>query len=178
MTDRIRLQRRPIVAVRSGDEPSITFEEFFERERNRLFRMLCDVTGSRHEAEELSQEAFLRIWQRWPSVREMEAPAGYLHRTAMNLFRKRYRRASLALRRSVGLAAPRDVYEQVDDRDAIDHALRALTPRQRAAMVLTELLGYSPEEAGSILGIKASTVRALNFQGRTALRAGREAANG
>jgi DNA-directed RNA polymerase specialized sigma24 family protein len=65
----------------------------------------------------------------------------------------------------------------VDDRDAIAHALRSLTPRQRAAMVLTEMLGYSPEEAGSMLGIKASTVRALNFQGRTALRAGREAAD-
>ncbi len=177
MTDRVRLQARATVATPVSDEASVNFEEFFEAERDRLFRMLCVVTGSRHEAEELSQEAFLRIWQRWSTVREMAEPAGYLHRTAMNLFRKRYRRAALTMRKSVRLASQHDVFEQVDDRDEIDHALRSLTPRQRAALVLTEMLGYSPEEAGSILGIKASTIRALNFQGRTALRAGREVAD-
>ena len=178
MVRQVRLRpRAPSAEIAQDDAAPVTFEEFFDAERDRLFRMLCVVTGSRHEAEELSQEAFLRIWERWSEVRSMDEPEGYLHRTAMNLFRKRYRRAVIALRTTIGMAPPQDVFEQVDDRDAIAHALRSLTPRQRAALVLTEMLGYSPEEAGSILGIKASTVRALNFQGRAALRAGREAAD-
>ena len=152
MMHRMGLRLREASGEMAHDEPSATFEGFFDAERDRLFRMLCVVTGSRHEAEELSQEAFLRVWQRWSEVRRMDEPEGYLHRTAMNLFRKRYRRASMALRTTVGLAAPQDVFEQVDDRDTIAHALRSLTPRQRAAMVLTEMLGYSPEEAGSSPG--------------------------
>jgi RNA polymerase sigma-70 factor (ECF subfamily) len=177
MVPEASLRSREASAEMGHDAPSVTFEGFFDAERDRLFRMLCIVTGSRHEAEELSQEAFLRVWARWSEVRSMDEPEGYLHRTAMNLFRKRYRRASLALRTTIGLAPPQDAFDQVADRDTIAHALRSLTPRQRAAMVLTEMLGYSPQEAGSILGIKASTVRALTFQGRTALRAGREGAD-
>jgi RNA polymerase sigma-70 factor (ECF subfamily) len=49
-------------------------------------------------------------------------------------------------------------------------ALGQLTPRQRAALVLTEMIGYSSEEAASILGVRPGTVRALAFQGRAALR--------
>jgi len=49
--------------------------------------------------------------------------------------------------------------------------LLGLTPRQRAALLLVDLLGYPSEQAASILGVHASTVRALATQGRRALRA-------
>jgi DNA-directed RNA polymerase specialized sigma24 family protein len=48
--------------------------------------------------------------------------------------------------------------------------LSLLPPRQRAALVLTEVLRYTAEEAGEMLGIRASTVRALHFQARASLR--------
>jgi len=155
-------------ATMAGEPAS--FEEFFYLERDRLFRMLCVITWSRQEAEDLSQDAFARVWERWDSVSAMDNPAGYLHRTAMNLFRSRYRRAVLAARRTIGVPAPRDDYELVDDRQAALHVLRALPPRQRAALVLMEVMRYTAEEAGSMLGIRASTVRALHFQARSALR--------
>jgi RNA polymerase sigma factor (sigma-70 family) len=88
----------------------------------------------------------------------------------MNLFRSRYRRALLAARRGIGLAAQEDVYEAVDDRQVALQALSSLAPRQRAAIVLTEVLRYTAEEAGSMLGIRAATVRALHFQARSALK--------
>ena len=56
------------------------------------------MTGNRAEAEELMQDAFLSVWERWDRVSGMDDPIGYLYRTAMNLFRKRYRRAMLAVR--------------------------------------------------------------------------------
>jgi DNA-directed RNA polymerase specialized sigma24 family protein len=52
----------------------------------------------------------------------------------------------------------------------LSEALRALTSRQRAALVLTELLGYSADEAAEALGVKASTIGALKYQGRAALK--------
>jgi RNA polymerase sigma-70 factor, ECF subfamily len=105
----------------------------------------------------------------------MDDPAGYLQRTAMNLFRSQYRRARIALKRAAALAPERDVFEVVEDRDAATQALARLTPRQRAALVLTEALGYSGEEAGRLLGIKASTVWALTHQARASLRGTMEA---
>ncbi len=147
-----------------------SFEEFFHVERDRLFRVMFVITKNRHEAEDLSQEAFARVWERWDSIGAMENPTGYLHRTAMNLFRSRYRRALFAARRGIGNAAEKDAYEAIDDRQVALQALGTLTPRQRAAIVLTEVLQYTAEEAGSMLGIRAATVRALHFQARSALK--------
>jgi RNA polymerase sigma-70 factor (ECF subfamily) len=163
---------------RQMDTEPLAFEPFFEAQKERLLRMLSVITGSRAEAEDLAQEAFTRLFERWESVTVMEDPTGYLHRTAMNLFRNQYRRARVALRRSVGFGPQRDVFEPVEDRDAAARAMGALTPRQRAALVLTEALGYSGEEVGQLLGIKASTVWALTHQARAALRGTAEAIDG
>lgn len=81
-----------------------SFETFYQAEARTLFRRLWLVTGNHAEAEELMQDAFLRVWERWDRVGGMDDPLGYLYRTAMNLFRKRYRRAMLAVRRTAGLA--------------------------------------------------------------------------
>ena len=159
----------------SMDAEPVTFEGFFEDEKERLLRILSVITGSRAEAEDLAQEAFTRVFERWETVTQMEDPAGYLHRTAMNLFRNQYRRARVALRRAVGAGPEQDVFKPVEDRDAAARALGSLTPRQRAAIVLTEALDYSGEEAGQLLGIKASTVWALTHQARAALRGTAEA---
>jgi RNA polymerase sigma factor (sigma-70 family) len=156
----------------------VTFDGFFEDQKERLLRILSVITGSRAEAEDLAQEAFTRVFERWGTVAAMEDPAGYLHRTAMNLFRNQYRRARVRLARTVGLGPEQDVFKPVEDRDTAARALGALTPRQRAALGLTEALGYSGEETGWLLGIKASTVWALTHQARTALRGSVEAIDG
>jgi RNA polymerase sigma-70 factor (ECF subfamily) len=156
----------------------VTFESFFEDEKDRLLRALYVITGSRGEAEELAQESFTRVFERWDHVTAMEDPAGYLHRTAMNLFRKQLRRVRMAVQRTIGLAPQQDVYELVDDRALLADMLASLTPRQRAALVLTEALGYSGEEAGRMLGIKASTVWALTHQARANLKATTEEIDG
>jgi RNA polymerase sigma factor (sigma-70 family) len=162
-----------------GTAPSSTeFEAFFRAEQPRLLRAMFVVTVSEQEAEELMQEAFLAVWERWDKVRLMDDPTGYLYRTAMNRFRSRWRRATRAARRSLRPAEARDAFADVDERDAVGRALRATTPRQRAALVLTEYLGFSSEEAGRILGVKDVTVRALASQGRGAMKAHLEAADG
>ena len=151
-------------------EASRSFETFYDAESQTLFQRLWLVTGDRAEAEELMQDAFLKVWERWERVGAMDDPVGYLYRTAMNLFRKRYRRAVLAIRRSIGLAPSRDDFADAEDRDTVRRVLSTLPPRQRAALVLTEMLGFSPNEAGRALGVQASTVRSLSHQGRESFR--------
>jgi RNA polymerase sigma factor (sigma-70 family) len=147
-----------------------SFEEFVEAEHARLYRALFLVTGTRYETEEVMQDAFLRVWQRWERVGTMEDPTGYLFRTAMNIWRNRLRRAQLALRSAIGFAPSEDPFSAVEDKDVVFQALRSLAPNQRAAIVTTSLFGYSSEEAGALLGMSAATVRMHSSRGRAVLR--------
>jgi RNA polymerase sigma factor (sigma-70 family) len=135
-------------------EASRSFESFYDAESRTLFRRLWLVTGNRAEVEEIMQDAFLKVWERWEQVGAMDDPVGYLYRTAMNLFRRRYRRAALAIRRSIGLAPSHDDFADADDRETVRRVLSTLPPRQRTALVLTEMLGFSSTEAG--LGVGAN----------------------
>jgi RNA polymerase sigma-70 factor (ECF subfamily) len=87
----------------------------------------------------------------------------------MNLFRKRWRRASVMLRRTVGISDRDDEISLIETRVDVARALALLSPRQRAAVVLTELLEFNSEEAGRMLGIAPGTVRMHASRGRAAL---------
>ena len=147
-----------------------SFEGFLTENQARLFGSLCLMTGSRYEAEEIAQEAFVRVLERWDRVRGLDDPTGYLFITAMNVFRQRLRRAGIAMRRSVGVAPADDAFGPVEDREVLLEALARLPLDQRAALVVTALLGYPSEEAGRMLGVRPSTIRARATRARTALR--------
>ena len=147
-----------------------SFEDFFLAQRGRLLEALVVITSNRAEAEELAQDAFLRLWERWDRVTAMDSPVGFLYRVSMNLYRSRARRAAVGLRKTVRLRDDPDELAQVETRDTAVRLLGALTPRERAALVFTAYLDYSSEEAGQLLGIKATTVRVLTARARAALR--------
>src|SRR5207302_1402846 len=115
---------------------------------------------------EVMQDAFLRVWQRWERIDSIADPTAYLYRSAMNLFRNRLRRASVAVRRVVRVSPPRDELADVETREWVVAALARLTPRQRAALILVDLLEFTSEEAGRALGVRPSTVRVLAARGR------------
>jgi RNA polymerase sigma-70 factor (ECF subfamily) len=156
------------IADRPLLEP-VAFEDLFAAESRRLFGALCLITRDPHEAEDIGQEAFVRVFERWDRVAAMVDPVGYLYRVAMNVFRSRYRRARLASRWLFS-GHQTDAIGEVDERDTISRLLGALTPRQRAALVLTTLLDYSSDEAGMILGMPGSSVRVLTTRARATLR--------
>lgn len=167
------LPTAPRVSGAGGEasDEAQNFESFFEANERPLFGMLCLVTGDRWEAEELMQEAFLRVWERWDSVRAMNDPTGYLYRTAFNLFRNRLRTGLRAARRRLRPDFQPDAFARVDERADVLAALRRLSPRQRAAVVLLDLLDLTSEDAGRLLGVRPVTVRSLASQGRRAIRA-------
>jgi len=156
----------------STSEPVVvrSFEEFFEAEKAGLYGALCLVTRNRFEAEEITQDAFVRVLEKWERVRSLEDPVGYLYRTAMNAFRKQHRRAVLATKRTLGLTPADDGIEAIEARDAAVRALAPLSSRQRAAVVLIDLLGYPSEEAAKMLGIRASTIRQHASRAHAALK--------
>jgi len=152
-------------------ETAPSFEEFYEATFRRVFTALCLVTGNRHEAEEVTQDAFVRVFERWDRVGMLEDPTGYLFRVSMNVFRSRYRRASLGFRRAFFLApAETDDLAVVETHDAVVRLLLGLDPKQRAAVLLTSILDYSAEEAGRMLGLRASSVRSLTTRARARMK--------
>jgi RNA polymerase sigma factor (sigma-70 family) len=146
------------------------FDTFFQEEHERLFKALYFVTGNRHDAEELMQEAFLRLWERWHEIERIDDPTAYLFRVSLNAFRSRRRRAATALRRVSPMVEVRDEFTDAEMRADVRRLLLGCTPRQRAALVLVDLLGYPSEQAARILGVRPSTVRALATQGRQSIR--------
>lgn len=146
------------------------FEAFFLEHHEPLFRALWLVTRNRHEAEEVMQDAFLRLLERWPGVQSAENLEAYLYRTAMNVFRSRLRRAAVAVRKAVRQLPQDDQLAEIEARDSVVRALAPLPARQRAAVVLMDMLELTSEQAGEALGIRPVTVRVLAARGRARLK--------
>jgi RNA polymerase sigma-70 factor (ECF subfamily) len=154
---------------RGADTPR-DFSVFFAQESRKLFEALYFVTGNRADAADLMQDAFLKVWERWDSIGQMDDPTGYLFRVALNGFRMRSRTARRAARRLVRLDSARDPFGEIELREDVRRLLLGLAPRQRAALVLLDMYGYGSREAARIMGVRRSTVRALATQGRAVLR--------
>jgi RNA polymerase sigma-70 factor (sigma-E family) len=164
--------------VEGVPSPAAEVEELFAQHHLRLLRALYLLTGSAAEAEDLLQEAFVKVWQRWERVRTMDDRAGYLYRTAMNAFRSGWRHRLVELRHPPRAATPRDPIETATERQAVLEALRTVPPRQRLAVVLADFLDRSPAEVASVLGVEEATARSLASQGRARVRRELEAADG
>jgi RNA polymerase sigma-70 factor, ECF subfamily len=158
--------------VDEADEPKVelSFEEFFRAEYPRLARALVLMTGSLPAAEDLAQEAWVRVYERWDRVRQMESPLGYVYRTAFNLNRKRLRRLSVALRNRLDPPFATDPLELVEIRGEVVRVVLTLPRGLREAIVLVEWLGLSNDEAGATLGIAAVSVRGRLHRAKTTLR--------
>jgi RNA polymerase sigma-70 factor (sigma-E family) len=149
---------------------SADFEAFFRNEYDHLFQAAFLLTGSRHEADDIAQEALLRAFERWDRVRDMDSPAGYVYRVALNLDRSRMRKVAVRARRIFASVPIDDPSTAVVASQQVLHALANLPRGQREAIVLTGWLGMDAEEAGRVLGIDASSVRGRLHRGRAALR--------
>jgi RNA polymerase sigma-70 factor (ECF subfamily) len=147
-----------------------TFEAFFEDQYPNLLRAMYLITRNRHEAEEVTQDAFVRALERWDRVRIADNRPGYLYRIALNLYRSKLRRVARAARKTVRPVPEPDPFEAADDRDAIGRAMTTLPEGQREAVVLVEWLGMSDDEAGEVLGVSPITVRVRLHRARGNLR--------
>jgi RNA polymerase sigma-70 factor (ECF subfamily) len=169
------VSKGPVAEDESGtseqQQPPLHFEVFYRSERARLFGTLALVTGDRSESEELVQESFVRVWEHWARVSAHPDPVGYLYRTAFNLVRQRRRAFKRAIARAP-MSEPwsGDPFDRSDELADVAAAMRTLTVRQRAAIVLTDLLDLSAKDAAGLMGVRPGTVRSLASQARSVLR--------
>jgi RNA polymerase sigma-70 factor (ECF subfamily) len=156
----------------SAAATAVAFEDFYLTHHREVYAAMWLVTKNRQEAEEITQDAFLRLLERWDRVSAMEDATGYLFRTAMNVWRSRRRRAAVALRRMTRSTEYATELDEVEARADVVRLLSSLTERQRAAMVLVDLIGLSSQEAAAALGVRPSTVRVQAARARASLKEG------
>ena len=143
----------------SVDEPD-AFREFVATVEPKLRRALVAAYGV-ELGRDAAADALAWAWQHWERVQAMANPAGYLWRVGQTSVRRGSRRRV----REVVDGREFDL-ELIDDRrgepsvePALAGALEALSPQQRAAVVLVHGHGYSLSEAGDALGCSVSTIR-------------------
>ncbi|MEV7011895.1 RNA polymerase sigma factor SigE [Streptosporangium sp. NPDC051022] len=156
-----------------------TWEEVVRTHGARVYRLAYRLTGNVHDAEDLTQEVFVRVFRSLSNYTPGTFE-GWLHRITTNLFLDMARRKQRI--RFEGLAddaaerlrgrepSPAQVYDDTHLEPDIQAALDALAPEFRAAVVLCDIEGLSYEEIAATLGVKLGTVRSRIHRGRAQLR--------
>ncbi|WP_022917612.1 RNA polymerase sigma factor SigE [Ruania albidiflava] len=168
----------PVAGDRDWQPPS--WEQIVRENTDRVYRLAYRLTGNRADAEDLTQEVFVRVFRSLDSY-SPGTFAGWLHRITTNLFldgqrrKKRIRFDALGpaverIAATTDTSSPERRYEHDNlDRD-IQEALDSLKPQYRAAVVLCDIEGLSYEEIAEVLGISMGTVRSRIHRGRAQLR--------
>jgi RNA polymerase sigma-70 factor (ECF subfamily) len=163
------------------DEPWTppSWDEVVRTHSARVYRLAYRLTGNRHDAEDLTQEVFVRVFRSLANYTPGTFE-GWLHRITTNLFLDMVRRRARirfdalpddAERLPSGERGPAQLYDDTHFDHDVQTALDALPPDFRAAVVLCDLEGLSYEEIAATLGIKIGTVRSRIHRGRSQLRA-------
>ncbi len=165
------------VAGEAWTAPS--WDEVVRTHSARVYRLAYRLTGNPHDAEDLTQEVFVRVFRSLASYTPGTFE-GWLHRITTNLFLDQVRRKARirfdalpddAERLPSEDRGPAQVYDDTHFDSDVQAALDALTPDFRAAVVLCDLEGLSYEEIAATLGVKIGTIRSRIHRGRSQLRA-------
>lgn len=159
---------------------SSRLEELYSQHARGAVRLAYLMTGDEQQAQDIAQEAFVRIAGRFQDLRNPDAFPGYLRATVLNLARGHLRR--LRTQRDYVKRAPRAEAEAPRDdaegRDAMWRALQGLPHRQRAALVLRYYEDLSERQTADALDCSVSAVKSLVSRGLAALRAEVEGGTG
>jgi len=173
---------------RTTDVPRVTgapdwsppsWDDLVRQHSARVYRLAYRLTGNRHDAEDLTQEVFVRVFRSLSSYTPGTFE-GWLHRITTNLFldmarRKQRIRFEGLGDQAVGLLrddepTPAQAFDARHLDADVQEALEALAPEYRAAVVLCDIEGLSYEEIAVTLGVKLGTVRSRIHRGRAQLR--------
>lgn len=140
----------------------------------RLVGLLVSIGGSRSEAEEVAQDAYVRLLQHWGTVRDYDDPESWVRVVAVRLLISRRRRATAAtfgLRRLAGRARQHqpEQPELSADALAVTSALRTLPVAQRACVILHHAMDLSVEQVAQELKVPVGTVKSRLSRARAAL---------
>lgn len=164
----------------SPAEPDVRdWHALVEEHSQRVYRLAYRLTGNRHDAEDLTQDVFVRVFRSLDRYEPGNFP-GWLHRITTNLFLDRVRRQSRVRMDRFGEGGeerltstevqPEHAVHDANFDPDIEAALATLSEDFRVAVVLCDVEGLSYEEIADVLGVKIGTVRSRIHRGRTQLR--------
>lgn len=131
-----------------------------------LLGTLTVVAADSDLAADATHEVFLRALERWDRVSVMASPEGWAYRVGVNVLRRRARRRAVE-RRLVGRRVEPGMPGEL--RVEVWEAVRALPPRQRQAIALRYLLGFSESEVAETMGVATGTASATLSAARSRL---------
>jgi RNA polymerase sigma-70 factor (ECF subfamily) len=156
-----------------------SWEEVVTQHSARVYRLAYRLTGNPHDAEDLTQEVFVRVFRSLSSYTPGTFE-GWLHRITTNLFLDQARRKSKIRFDALGEDADQRMPGRVPSPDTqvaegmldddIEAALADLPPEFRAAVVLCDIEGLTYDEIADVLDAKLGTVRSRIHRGRKMLR--------
>ena len=150
------------------DIDSAGFETWYRAEHPRVLAALSVVARDPDLAQEVAAEAFARALQRWERVAAMDSPGGWTYRVALNVLRRRARRAALE-RRLLPRLAPPDTITVPAYAIEVWQVVTGLAPRMRTAVALRYLGGLTEAEVADVMGVAPGTVAATLHQARRQL---------
>ena len=171
-----RPQDTDVARAAHGDRQA--FERLYRQHVNRIFSLCTRMVGDRTRAEELTQDAFVRAWEKLDQFRGDSAFGTWLHRLAVNVvlndrqteLRRRGRQDDSV--EDVDTMAHGSVRAEVPPGLSIDleRAIAGLPPGARKVFVLHDVEGYTHDEIGEMLGVTAGGCKAQLHRARLLLR--------
>jgi RNA polymerase sigma-70 factor, ECF subfamily len=174
------------LGVRACGSAAGAFDTLVREHKNRIYSYVCRLTNDSPDAEDLTQEVFVRAYQSFGAFRHEAAVDTWLYRIATNLVIDRFRR---------GLRAPQWVPPADEEEDPlaalpalgrecdpagsaqlgelqakVRQAIASLPPKLRAAVILHDMEGLAYEEVAAALGCPVGTVKSRLFNARAVLR--------
>lgn len=156
--------------AQGGD--TAAFERLYRLQAGQVYALALRLTGNKHDALELMQDAFVRAWERLASFRGESAFGSWLHRLTVNVFLNQARTESRRRSRE-------DLLDDGDDAENVaqggtdpahrldlEAAIAKLPRGARTAFVLHDIEGFNHEEIAATLGLATATVRSHVFRAR------------
>lgn len=166
-------ERELIQRARAGDVPA--FEQLYRDNVRRIYATCLRLCGDATRAEELTQDAFVRAWEKLPGFRGDSAFSSWLHPLAVNLALTQ-RRARLRYEARVTSTDDVAAYERPRSGSSteagmdVQRALDVLPPGARAVFVLHDVEGYKHGEIAELTGVATGTSKAQLHRARRLMR--------
>lgn len=170
-----------VLVERAQNGEMAAFRELVERHKKNVYYLALDLTGNHYDAEDLSQEVFIKAFQSIKTFRSEGKMSSWLYRITVNTNINQYRRKSFKARklqesydelsdsqnRSFGVSQIKDPEESAEAgmiQKHIDQALGRLTPRERSIFVLRHYNDLSLKEIALIHKVKEGTIKSMLFR--------------
>jgi len=168
------------VQAREGD--AVAFEQLFRAHHVRVYNLVRYVLGGATEAEDVTQQAFVRAWEELPRLKEPGAFAGWLNRIAVNLARDLGRSPARREQSGGGAAdeaaqtihnggpAPEEGLAEAERDEAVHDAIASLPEPHREVILMHHIEGTPVKDVAKTLGVPVGTVLSRLARARDTLR--------